>query len=280
MITKTSFFYSSVLHVSIIVILVIGMPSEIRHSRIPKDDRSVKAVVVKEEVLAAEIARLKEMDNRQKKEKERELDVLKKQLVELENRSKREKSAIESLQSEKNKIAKESTKAQKRRQVELEKADKARLKALEEKKRLETAKKRREEAESLREVSEREVKKAQRVLAEMELLAEISSEEVSEEFVAQSRQDAELIDKYAAAIKAKVLENYKILAGHEGLKCTLRITLIRDGNVAGVQIMKSSSNASFDRLAEVAVRKVAPFPVPEDDRIFNKMKVISFVFLP
>ena len=51
----------------------------------------------------------------------------------------------------------------------------------------------------------------------MELLAEISSEETSEEFVKQSVQDAELIDKYAA-IKSKVLENYKILAGQEGLE--------------------------------------------------------------
>ena len=153
-------------------------------------------------------------------------------------------------------------------------------KVVEEKVRLEKAAEARQKAESLREISEREAEKAQRVLAEMELLAELSSEETSEEFVKQSVQDAELIDKYAAAIKTKVIENYKILAGQEGLECTLRITLIRDGNVAGVEVLKSSNNPSFDRLAEMAVRKVAPFPVPEDERIFNKMRVISFVFRP
>ena len=280
MITKTAVFYSGLFHAVMAVVLIIGMPIDNRELRISKGERSVKAVIVKEDLLVAEVQRIKEIENREKKEKERELNALKKQLMDLKNKSKNERDAIEILQLEKNQIAKESNQAQKRRKIDLEKAAEARQKVVEEKVRLKKAAEARQKAESLREVSEREAKKAQRVLAEMELLAELSSEETSEEFVKQSVQDAELIDKYAAAIKTKVIENYKILAGQEGLECTLRITLIRDGNVAGVEVIKSSNNASFDRLAEVAVRKVAPFPVPEDERIFNKMRVISFVFRP
>ena len=280
MITRTAVLYSGLIHAVIAVVLIIGMPVDNRQPRVSNSERSVKAVIVKEDLLVAEVQRIKDVENREKREKERELNALKKQLIELKNKSKNERNVIEVLQSEKNQIAKESQQAQKRRKVELEKAAEARQKAVEENIRLENAAKARQKAESLREVSERNAAKAQRVLAEMELLAEISSEETSEEFVKQSVQDAELIDKYAAAIKTKVIENYKILAGQEGLECTLRITLIRDGNVAGVEVIKSSNNASFDRLAEVAVRKVAPFPVPEDERIFNKMRVISFVFRP
>ena len=280
MITRTAVLYSGLIHAVIAVVLIIGMPVDNRQPRVSNSERSVKAVIVKEDLLVAEVRRIKEVENREKREKERELNALKKQLIELKNKSKNERNVIEVLQSEKNQIAKESKQAQKRRKVELEKAAEARQKAVEENIRLENAAKARQKAESLRAVSERKAAKAQRVLAEMELLAEISSEETSEEFVKQSVQDAELIDKYAAAIKTKVIENYKILAGQEGLECTLRITLIRDGNVAGVEVIKSSNNASFDRLAEVAVRKVAPFPVPEDERIFNKMRVISFVFRP
>lgn len=280
MITKTAVLYSGLFHAVIAIVLLIGMPADNRELRISNGDRSVKAVIVKEELLVAEVQRIKEVENREKKEKERELNTLKKQLIELKKKSNNERDAIEILQSEKNQIAKESNQAQKRRKIELEKAAEARQKAVEENMRLEKAAEARQKAESLREISEREAAKAQRVLAEMELLAEINSEETSEEFVKQSVQDAELIDKYAAAIKSKVLEDYKILAGQEGLECTLRITLIRDGNVAGVEVIKSSNNASFDRLAEVAVRKVAPFPVPEEERIFNKMRIISFVFRP
>ena len=280
MITKTAVFYSGLFHAVMAVVLIIGMPIDNRELRISKGERSVKAVIVKEDLLLAEVQRIKEIENREKKEKERELNALKKQLMDLKNKSKNERDAIEILQLEKNQIAKESNQAQKRRKIDLEKAAEARQKVVEEKVRLEKAAEARQKAESLREISEREAEKAQRVLAEMELLAELSSEETSEEFVKQSVQDAELIDKYAAAIKTKVIENYKILAGQEGLECTLRITLIRDGNVAGVEVLKSSNNPSFDRLAEMAVRKVAPFPVPEDERIFNKMRVISFVFRP
>ena len=280
MITRTAVLYSGLIHAVIAVVLIIGMPVDNRQPRVSNSERSVKAVIVKEDLLVAEVRRIKEVENREKREKERELNALKKQLIELKNKSKNERNVIEVLQSEKNQIAKESKQAQKRRKVELEKAAEARQKAVEEKIRLEKAAKARQKAESLRAVSERKAAKAQRVLAEIELLAEISSEEASEEFVEQSLQDAELIDKYATAIKSKVLENYKILAGQEGLECTLRITLIRDGNVAGIEVIKSSNNASFDRLAEVAVRKVAPFPVPDEERVFNKMRVISFVFRP
>ena len=280
MITRTAVLYSGLIHAVIAVVLIIGMPVDNRQPRVSNSERSVKAVIVKEDLLVAEVRRIKEVENREKREKERELNALKKQLIELKNKSKNERNVIEVLQSEKNQIAKESKQAQKRRKVELEKAAEARQKAVEENIRLENAAKARQKAESLREVSERKAAKAQRVLAEMELLAEISSEEASEEFVEQSLQDAELIDKYATAIKSKVLENYKILAGQEGLECTLRITLIRDGNVAGIEVIKSSNNASFDRLAEVAVRKVAPFPAPDEERVFNKMRVISFVFRP
>ena len=280
MITRTAVLYSGLIHAVIAVVLIIGMPVDNRQPRVSNSERSVKAVIVKEDLLVAEVRRIKEVENREKREKERELNALKKQLIELKNKSKNERNVIEVLQSEKNQIAKESKQAQKRRKFELEKAAEARQKVVEENIRLENAAKARQKAESLREMSERKAAKAQRVLAEMELLAEISSEEASEEFVEQSLQDADLIDKYATAIKSKVLENYKILAGQEGLECTLRITLIRDGNVAGIEVIKSSNNASFDRLAEVAVRKVAPFPVPDEERIFNKMRVISFVFRP
>ena len=280
MITRTAVLYSGLIHAVIAVVLIIGMPVDNRQPRVSNSERSVKAVIVKEDLLVAEVRRIKEVENREKREKERELNALKKQLIELKNKSKNERNVIEVLQSEKNQIAKESKQAQKRRKFELEKAAEARQKVVEENIRLENAAKARQKAESLREMSERKAAKAQRVLAEVELLAEISSEEASEEFVEQSLQDADLIDKYATAIKSKVLENYKILAGQEGLECTLRITLIRDGNVAGIEVIKSSNNASFDRLAEVAVRKVAPFPVPDEERIFNKMRVISFVFRP
>ena len=151
MITRTAVLYSGLIHAVIAVVLIIGMPVDNRQQRVSNSERSVKAVIVKEDLLVAEARRIKEVENREKREKERELNALKKQLIELKNKSKNERNAIEVLQSEKNQISKESKQAQKRRKIELEKVAEARQKAVEENIRLENAAKARQKAESLRE---------------------------------------------------------------------------------------------------------------------------------
>jgi len=44
--------------------------------------------------------------------------------------------------------------------------------------------------------------------------------------------------------------------------------------------VKSSGNTTFDRQAELAVRKASPLPVPDDPRLFQQMKDIQFEFDP
>ena len=220
------------------------------------------------------------IEDEEKVARENELKNLRRKINKLQNKSQEELKELKGLRSEKDRISREKLQALKKRDVELKKAADAKKLADDESKRLLKATRLREEAELKKELAEKEVANAERVLAETELQAEIKSEEVLEELSEQRVRDAKLIDRYAAAIKSRVLENYTVLPGHEGLACTLRINLIRDGHVAGVEVIKSSNNPSFDRLAETAVRKVVPLPVPDDDRIFDKMKVISFVFKP
>jgi len=85
---------------------------------------------------------------------------------------------------------------------------------------------------------------------------------------------------YAKKIENQIKANFKILPGQEGLSCTIKITLVRDGSVVGVEILKTSGNSAFDRAAENSVFTVSPFPVPESDRVFDKMGEITFVFSP
>ena len=74
--------------------------------------------------------------------------------------------------------------------------------------------------------------------------------------------DQNEISKYVTAISNTVRQSFTILSGLEGLSCTLRITLVPGGEVARVEVMKSSGNPIFDRQAENAVRKASPLPVP------------------
>ena len=88
MITRTAVLYSGLIHAVIAVVLIIGMPVDNRQPRVSNSERSVKAVIVKEDLLLAEVKRIKEVENREKREKERELNALKNQLIELKNKIK------------------------------------------------------------------------------------------------------------------------------------------------------------------------------------------------
>jgi colicin import membrane protein len=65
-----------------------------------------------------------------------------------------------------------------------------------------------------------------------------------------------------------------------GLKCTLLVRMIPGGQVVDAKVVKSSGNATFDRQAELAVRKASPLPVPDEPRLFQQMKEIQFEFDP
>ena len=57
-----------------------------------------------------------------------------------------------------------------------------------------------------------------------------------------------------------------------------RVTLVPGGEIAGLEVIQSSGDPTFDRQAENAIRKSAPLPVPEEPRIFQKMRTFKFEF--
>jgi colicin import membrane protein len=56
--------------------------------------------------------------------------------------------------------------------------------------------------------------------------------------------------------------------------------MIEGGKVVEATIAKSSGNALFDQRAENAVYLASPLPVPEEIRVFEKMRSIRFTFEP
>ena len=78
----------------------------------------------------------------------------------------------------------------------------------------------------------------------------------------------------------QVADNFVAPDINSGLKCTLLVRMIPGGEVVDARVVKSSGNATFDRQAELAVRKGSPLPVPEDPRLFEQMRQIQFEFDP
>ena len=117
--------------------------------------------------------------------------------------------------------------------------------------------------------------------AEAKALAdELASEEAELAAANQSRADQSELARYTAAILREVSSNFVAPDIKSGLKCTLLVRMIPGGEVVDARVVKSSGNTTFDRQAELAVRKASPLPVPDDPRLFQQMKDIQFEFDP
>ncbi|MEM7026806.1 MAG: cell envelope integrity protein TolA, partial [Pseudomonadota bacterium] len=151
-------------------------------------------------------------------------------------------------------------------------AEKKRLAEEKELKEKEAEKKRKEEAEKKR--KEEEARK-QRELEEA-LQAELEAEQQA----IQDQQDLSEIQKYTILIGRTIEGQFNRLGLPDGLSCEILIRLLEGGNVADVSIAKSSGNELFDKRAEDAVYKASPLPVPDEPRVFNKMRTIQILFRP
>jgi colicin import membrane protein len=97
----------------------------------------------------------------------------------------------------------------------------------------------------------------------------------------RDRQTQSAIQKYTALIKQKVERNWrKPATANPGMSCTVFVRLIPGGDVAHVEITKSSGDGIFDSSVEKAVYKAVPLPVPPDPSLFDKFRDVRFVFKP
>jgi TolA protein len=87
------------------------------------------------------------------------------------------------------------------------------------------------------------------------------------------------VDKFAALFKSRVTESWSIPPGSApDLRCLLKIELQPDGKVQNVGISQSSGDEAFDHSAVAAVRKAAPFPLPDNPDAAAKFKSFKFSF--
>jgi len=65
-----------------------------------------------------------------------------------------------------------------------------------------------------------------------------------------------------------------------GLSCVVQVGLIPGGEVARVQIVRSSGDPVFDRSVESAVYKASPLPLPPDSALFKHFRDLRLIFKP
>ena len=273
----TNFFLASrtiilsvLLHVMVGIVLIYSFDFSPKPTLIPKPIVNiVKANAVDKNQVDLELKRLRKKDN-EKIEKE------------LKRQKKIKKKAED---AKKKKLAKEKLKKLKKRKEKKE--EKARKLAIEKKKK-ETKQKKKEEKIKLEQENKKKKEEKARKLA---IEKKKEEKRKREEKILQEQLDAELeakqqehdltvIQKYQVLITREVTSNFNKLNLPDGLECVILIRMLEGGKVFEASIEISSGNDLFDRRATNAVYSASPLPVPEETRLFEKMRTIRFTFDP
>ena len=303
--------YAVALHIVIVVLLFIGFESDSTTIVEPAQVDIVQATMVDEQQVLDDIAERKErVDEIKAEEAARQAAIEKKAAEEkaalereIQERE-QEKIRVEQEKQRQVELELEREKAEQRKREEAEKqrveqekqkaeAEKQRL--AEEKKKAEEQKRKAEEAAKLKAEKEREAaeEKKRQAAAEQKRLADAEKRKkeeadsllqdslAAEEREREDRRIAGVVNQHMGMIRQRI-KRYWSEPGNatQGMQCTLRVSLLPDGDVKNVSIVKSSGNAIFDRSAESAVYKAAPWPQPSDPKAAAALRDFQFIFRP
>lgn len=115
-----------------------------------------------------------------------------------------------------------------------------------------------------------------------DLLGTDFEDAVAAEVDAQASSTPEAVGSYEADLMARIVAAWsRPPSARNGMSCDLRLTLVPTGELVSVTLVRSSGNAAFDRSADLAVRRAAPFRVPEDPAVFDAyFRTVTVTFSP
>jgi colicin import membrane protein len=309
--------YAVALHIVLVVLLFIGFGSDSSKVIAPAAVDIVQATVLDEQQVLDDIsdrkARLEEQKAEEKarleaikrkeaeekaakekialerkqeqerieKEKQRQLELEREK--EIAARKKQEEEAKQKIEAEKKRLAEEKRRVEEKKAAEL----KQKQQEEEKKRKAEEAKKRKaeKEREAAEEKKRQEAEKKR--LADEERRKKEEADRLLQESLATEEREREerrisgVVNQHMGMIRQRI-KRYWSEPGNatKGMQCTLRVSLLPGGDVKQVTVVKSSGNAIFDRSAESAVFKAAPWPQPTDPKAAAVLRDFTFVFKP
>jgi len=251
--------YAVLMHLVLLILLVFSLDWTPKISRPAGVKVPIEAQLVDQRKLDA--IEEKKQAERRKQEAERKAAADQKK-AEAESRKKaaaeKKRKAQLAAKKKKEQEAKRKAKAEKKKQVAAEKKHKAEAEA-----------RRKADAEKQRKAAEA----ARRREAEQALQQQLAAE--------QAERDQGIVAEYTGYIQEKIQQNWRKPPGSsEGLSCIVLVSLIPGGDVARVQIVRSSGDPLFDRSVEDAVYRASPMPLPKDSALFKYFRELRLIFKP
>jgi len=305
-------FYAILVHAVFGTMVVMGLDGEMKTKPVPH--AAIQATFIDESKIKAEMEKLRLADEKKKKlaaaEKKKRDDAKKarkreeQRLADLKKKREAERRKLKNEEKQRKQAEQQRKTAEKQREVEEKKRrDVAKKRLADEKKaRVEKQARKqaqldklkaeqialeekmvREEEQRIKQAEERKKQQAlERIRAEeARLRQQQMAEEQRQLDAARERAYQSIVDKHVEIIRQKVTRNWLRPAGSmTGLACTVRVRIIPGGDVLEVSVTKSSGNAVFDRSVETAVLKASPLPLPKDRALFDRFRVLEFIFDP
>ena len=283
--------YSLLLHLAAAALLIVSIDIAPRPITVPPPSADVvNAVTVDSKQVDAELNRLKDLEQQKQQQEQKRLKDLQDKARQAQQQRKAEEQRLAAVQKKKQEeekqrvqeqqrlatLKKQQAVAEQQRQAEEEKKRQAEA----ERKRAEEAKRKAEEESKRLAEAKRKAEEEQKRKAAEEALQKQLAEEQAQRDAEQKQQDQKTVDLYGERIKRAIRQEFNTVGLPEGLSCVFMIRMIPGGQVVESQIVKSSGNSVFDRRAETALSKAAPLPVPDDPRVFEKMREIRIEFAP
>ncbi len=281
--------YAVLMHLVLLALLVIGLDWTPKATA-PGSDKPIQAeLVAKDPLKVIEQRKLEEQRQREQAEAER------KRKAEQEAKQKAEQEAQQKAAAEAERKAEQAAKEKAAAEAKQKAAAEAKQKAAAEAKQKAAAEKKRKAEQAAKEQAAKE-QAAKEKAAKEKAAAEAKQKAEAE---AAARRDAEAalqeqlraeqelaraknaLAEFIPYIQDKVQRNWLRPPGSpQGLACLVKVRLIPGGEVASVNVIRSSGDPVFDRSVESAVLKASPLPLPSDATLFTHFREINFNFDP
>jgi len=282
------------LHFVLIILLGVNLSSSEIHKPASSDKKTVKAVVVDTAKIEAEAKKLKQIEDKKKKQEKAKQKKIKQQQDKAKKQLAAEKKRLADLKkkqaTEKKRLAdlKKKQTAEKKRLADLKKKNLAEKKRIaDEKKKTEADRKKAEAEEKKRQQEIADKRKLDEENRRKEEAAELQSKLADEERLEKEAQLAKeknaklqsLRSQYVRLIEQKVERNWlRPATSSSSMSCEVVVTQTSLGDVIDVVLKKCANDLAFQRSIERAVRKASPLPPPPNPEVFDRE--IHFTFKP
>ncbi|MDP1634350.1 MAG: cell envelope integrity protein TolA [Gallionellaceae bacterium] len=88
------------------------------------------------------------------------------------------------------------------------------------------------------------------------------------------------VGRYQDMIRSKIRRNIVKQEVPPTVEATFRVTLLPDGSVMDVELLKGSGYAAYDNAAERAIYKAQPLPLPTDAELQKMFRVLMLTIKP